>query len=125
MRRGGGLATETAMFLQQLQQLQQAWLAAATEWNSQRAAMEREARAAVLELAVRLGQKVTHRIVKTDPSLIRPAEVEHLIGDSSKARSELCWGPSVDFPGLIRMMVDADLERVAAAPQSADRLSTL
>ncbi|PYR00860.1 MAG: GDP-mannose 4,6-dehydratase [Acidobacteria bacterium] len=65
------------------------------------------------------------KYVKTDPSLIRPAEVEHLIGDSSKARSELGWGPSVDFPGLIRMMVDADLERVAAAPQSADRLSTL
>ncbi len=65
------------------------------------------------------------KYVKTDPSLIRPAEVEHLIGDNSKARSELGWGPSVDFPGLIRMMVDADLERVAAAPQSADRLSTL
>jgi GDPmannose 4,6-dehydratase len=65
------------------------------------------------------------KYVKTDPTLIRPAEVEHLIGDSSKARSELGWGPSVDFPGLVRMMVDADLERVAAAPQSADRLSTL
>jgi GDPmannose 4,6-dehydratase len=63
--------------------------------------------------------------IKTDPTLIRPAEVEHLIGDSSKARSELGWGPSVDFPGLITMMVDADLERVAAAPHSADRLSTL
>ncbi len=63
--------------------------------------------------------------VKLDPKLIRPAEVEHLIGDSSKARTQLGWAPSVDFKGLITMMVDADLERVAAAPQLADRLSTL
>lgn len=50
--------------------------------------------------------------VKTDPSLLRPAEVEHLIGDSSKARNDLGWKPSVDFAGLVRMMVDADVERV-------------
>jgi GDPmannose 4,6-dehydratase len=62
------------------------------------------------------------KYVKTDPSLIRPAEVEHLIGDSSKARAELHWQPAVDFEGLIKMMVDADLERVAAAPQSLDHL---
>jgi GDPmannose 4,6-dehydratase len=63
--------------------------------------------------------------VTLDPKLIRPAEVEHLIGDSTKARSELGWTPSVDFNGLIKMMVDADLERVAAAPRLLDRLSTL
>jgi GDPmannose 4,6-dehydratase len=63
--------------------------------------------------------------VALDPALIRPAEVEHLIGDSSKARRELAWEPSVDFTGLIGMMVDADLERVAAAPRTLDRLSTL
>jgi GDPmannose 4,6-dehydratase len=63
--------------------------------------------------------------VTLDPSLIRPAEVEHLIGDSAKARAQLAWLPSVDFSGLIRMMVDADLERVAAAPRALDRLSTL
>jgi GDPmannose 4,6-dehydratase len=63
--------------------------------------------------------------VRLDPKLIRPAEVEHLIGDSSKARTQLGWTPSVDFAGLITMMVDADLERVAAAPQLVDRLSTL
>jgi GDPmannose 4,6-dehydratase len=63
--------------------------------------------------------------VRTDPKLIRPAEVEHLIGDSAKARDELGWQPSVDFHGLVRMMVDADLERVAATPQLADRLYTL
>jgi GDPmannose 4,6-dehydratase len=60
--------------------------------------------------------------VRLDPQLIRPAEVEHLIGDSSKARARLGWTPSVDFRGLITMMVDADLERVAGAPRSADRM---
>jgi GDPmannose 4,6-dehydratase len=54
--------------------------------------------------------------VKLDPKLIRPAEVEHLIGDSSKARKVLGWQPTVDFAGLVKMMVDADLGRVAAAP---------
>jgi GDPmannose 4,6-dehydratase len=63
--------------------------------------------------------------VRLDPKLIRPAEVEHLIGDSSKARAELGWKPTVDFTGLIRMMVDADLDRVASPPQVADRLFTL
>ena len=63
--------------------------------------------------------------VRLDPKLIRPAEVEHLIGDSSKAKRLLGWTPSVDFKGLVTMMVDADLQRVAAAPQVIDRLSTL
>jgi len=63
--------------------------------------------------------------VRLDPKLIRPAEVEHLIGDCSKAKAQLGWSPSVDFKRLVGMMVDADLERVAAAPQLADRLSTL
>ena len=51
--------------------------------------------------------------VRTDPALMRPAEVEHLVGDPSRAAAELGWRPSVDFAGLIRMMVDADVERVA------------
>ena len=50
--------------------------------------------------------------VRTSSAFLRPAEVEHLIGDASKARSELGWQPSIDFQGLIQMMVDADLERV-------------
>ena len=58
--------------------------------------------------------------VKTDPGLLRPAEVDHLIGDASKARNELGWQPAVDFKGLVTMMVDADLEhhRVARTPVS-------
>ncbi len=63
--------------------------------------------------------------VRLDPKLIRPAEVEHLIGDSSKARTSLGWTPTVDFSGLIKMMVDADLERLAASPRPVDRLSAL
>ncbi len=50
--------------------------------------------------------------VEIDPTLLRPAEVDHLIGDSSKARHELGWQPEVDFRRLIGMMVDADLERL-------------
>ena len=45
----------------------------------------------------------------TDPSLVRPAEVDVLVGDASRARRELGWSPTVDFRGLIEMMVDSDL----------------
>jgi GDPmannose 4,6-dehydratase len=50
--------------------------------------------------------------VVTDPKLVRPAEVDHLVGDASRAREILGWEPSVDFPGLVRMMVEADLARL-------------
>jgi len=53
--------------------------------------------------------------VRLDPKLLRPAEVDHLIGDSSKAREALGWTPKVDFSGLIKMMVDADLDRLSQA----------
>jgi GDPmannose 4,6-dehydratase len=46
--------------------------------------------------------------VKIDPRFIRPAEVELLIGDSSKAKKELGWIPKYSFEGLVKMMVDAD-----------------
>jgi GDPmannose 4,6-dehydratase len=52
--------------------------------------------------------------VTTDPSLIRPAEVDHLIGDAGKAKTVLGWEPSVNFRQLIGMMVDADLARLDA-----------
>ena len=54
------------------------------------------------------------RYVTTDPRFIRPAEVDLLVADPSKARAELGWSPTVDFAGLIAMMVDADLERLGA-----------
>jgi GDPmannose 4,6-dehydratase len=52
--------------------------------------------------------------VKVDTSLIRPAEVEHLRADASKARSRLGWKPDVSFDELVNMMVDADIERLSA-----------
>ena len=52
--------------------------------------------------------------VRADPSQFRPAEVEHLIGDASKARERLKWRPTVSFERLVRMMVDADLERLTS-----------
>ncbi|MBI2970720.1 MAG: GDP-mannose 4,6-dehydratase [Gammaproteobacteria bacterium] len=51
-------------------------------------------------------------IVKVNPKYYRPAEVEHLVGDASKARSRLGWSPETGFSRLVEMMVEADLERV-------------
>jgi GDPmannose 4,6-dehydratase len=50
--------------------------------------------------------------VIVDPALTRPAEVDTLVGDASKARRVLGWKPEVDFESLIRLMVDADLIRL-------------
>ena len=52
--------------------------------------------------------------VGVDERYLRPAEVDHLIGDPARAKMELGWEPSVDFKGLVHMMVDADLGRIAA-----------
>ncbi|MFH0953841.1 MAG: GDP-mannose 4,6-dehydratase [Verrucomicrobiota bacterium] len=49
--------------------------------------------------------------VVIDPHLMRPAEVDHLLGDASKARKKLGWKPKVDFEKLVHMMVEADLKR--------------
>jgi len=50
--------------------------------------------------------------VKQDPRFFRPAEVDILVADPSKARAKLGWEPRVTFEELIHMMVDADLERL-------------
>jgi len=50
--------------------------------------------------------------VEIDPKLIRPAEVEFLCGDATKAREKLGWEPQVGFEELIKMMVESDLEAV-------------
>ena len=52
--------------------------------------------------------------MREDPAFLRPAEVDHLIGDPSKAKTTFGWTPSVTFDGLVKMMVDADLERYRA-----------
>ena len=58
-----------------------------------------------------------HDYVKIDQKLHRPAEVDLLVGNSSKARTELNWEPTVDFKKLVEMMVDADLERLTKDSQ--------
>ena len=50
--------------------------------------------------------------VRIDPAFLRPAEVDHLIGNPTKAKFDLDWEPTVAFDRLIRIMVDADLERL-------------
>jgi GDPmannose 4,6-dehydratase len=58
--------------------------------------------------------------VVVDESLLRPAEVERLVGDYSKANRDLGWEPRTSFEELIRLMVDADVELLKRSP--ADRL---
>src|SRR5438874_3039178 len=53
--------------------------------------------------------------VVTDPALVRPAEVDLLIGDPAKAKAQLGWEPKVSFRELVEMMVKADLERLKAS----------
>jgi GDPmannose 4,6-dehydratase len=57
--------------------------------------------------------------VKQDPRFMRPAEVDLLVGDPARAKAELGWEPEVDFDRLVRMMVDADLERLGGASRAA------
>jgi len=51
--------------------------------------------------------------VKTDPAFIRPAEVDTLLGDATRAKKVLGWSPEVSFEEMIQMMVKADLERLS------------
>jgi GDPmannose 4,6-dehydratase len=74
----------------------------------------------VCEVAfARVGLDYERHVVQ-DPALMRPAEVDHLVGDASRARSELGWSPDVGFQELIEMMVDADLERHRARMRSGE-----
>jgi GDPmannose 4,6-dehydratase len=53
------------------------------------------------------------KYVRVDPAFVRPAEVDVLLADPSRARRALGWEPKVTFAELVRMMVDADMERLA------------
>ena len=59
--------------------------------------------------------------VKTDPEFLRPAEVDHLVGDASKARDQLGWAPKTSFRELVELMVDADVSRLSVAGAIASR----
>ncbi len=58
------------------------------------------------------------RYVVVDPALVRPAEVDLLCGDATKARTKLGWTPTVGFEDLVKMMVDADLQRLSTIHRS-------
>jgi GDPmannose 4,6-dehydratase len=64
-----------------------------------------------VELAFRRAGLDWREFVKEDPSLLRPAEVDHLIGDASKAHAKLGWRPEIAFDDLVNLMVDADMAR--------------
>ena len=58
--------------------------------------------------------------VETDPQFIRPVELNRLVGDATKARTQLHWSPSITFEEMIRMMVDTDLVLAKKALQQGD-----
>src|SRR2546425_1407998 len=62
------------------------------------------------------------KYVRIDPALLRPAEVDHLLGDASKARAELGWMPTVAFNQLVEMMVDADLQLLSSSAPAVARV---
>jgi GDPmannose 4,6-dehydratase len=57
--------------------------------------------------------------VRIDPAFLRPAEVDHLIGDATKAKRVLGWRPEVSFEKLVSMMVDADIALLSGSPRAA------
>ena len=66
----------------------------------------------LVELAFSYAGLDWQKYVKIDPRFIRPAEVDLLVGEPKKAKDALGWTPEVDFGGLVRMMVDADIKRL-------------
>jgi GDPmannose 4,6-dehydratase len=67
----------------------------------------------VIAAFAHVGIQDWERYVEIDPHLFRPAEVDHLIGDASRAREQLGWQPRVTFEQLVGMMVESDLQRVS------------
>jgi GDPmannose 4,6-dehydratase len=59
-----------------------------------------------------------HDYVEFDARYLRPAEVDLLIGDATKAREALGWQPSVTFEELVHLMVEADLEAIGISDYS-------
>lgn len=65
-----------------------------------------------------------HRYVRTDPKLIRPAEVDLLVADPTKVHTELGWSPQVSFPELVEMMVRADIDRLGTQIERGQLLAS-
>ncbi len=72
----------------------------------------------LVELAFQAVDLDWKKYVVTDPALVRPAEVDLLIGDPTKAKKQLGWVPEVSFAKLVEMMVKADLDRLKSAGAS-------
>ena len=72
----------------------------------------------LVELAFSYAELDWHEYVVVEPTLKRPAEVDRLLGDATKARQKLGWSAKVRFPELVRMMVDADLARCRGLTRS-------
>jgi GDPmannose 4,6-dehydratase len=66
----------------------------------------------LVEIAFARADLDWQKYVVVDPALLRPAEVDHLLGDPTKAKKQLSWAPTVDFKQLVEMMVDADVKRL-------------
>ena len=63
-----------------------------------------------VEIAFKLVDLDWQKFVKTNEKFLRPNEVDHLLGDSSKAKKDLNWNPEVSFEELVKMMVESDIE---------------
>jgi GDPmannose 4,6-dehydratase len=74
-----------------------------------------------VDLAFERAELDRDRHLVQDPRFLRPAEVDHLVGDASKARLELGWEPKISFRELVELMVDADLELLSDASVPASR----
>ena len=72
----------------------------------------------LVDIAFRHAGLEWQKYVRTDRALLRPAEVDHLIGDASKAKRVLGWQPKVTFAALIQMMVDEDIKRLSEHPRA-------
>jgi GDPmannose 4,6-dehydratase len=68
------------------------------------------------------GLKVGDSVVKIDPKYFRPAEVDFLLADASRAQKELGWVPRVTFNELVKIMVDADMEALGSNPPGEGKL---
>ena len=76
----------------------------------------------LVEMACEHAGLDSRQYLKLDPSLRRPAEVNHLLADSTKARQVLKWQQEVTFGQLIKMMVDADVEYVGRRVSAGERI---
>jgi len=74
-----------------------------------------------VEIAFGAAELDWEKYVVIDPKFFRPAEVELLVGDSSKALKKFGWKPKVDFKGLVTMMVESDIKAHQKAIRNAEK----